>query len=132
MKLGNYLELELPSGSKIPVKFGTGALEIFCDINDCDLDFFDKLFDENSGMRLIDQMKAYRKALYAGAAYAAQSKGLTVSFNEHTAGEWIDETGGYGSEPMKAIIRGLISSIYGTMKTEEKSGEEPGPQSPQP
>lgn len=132
MKLGNYLELELEGGIKIPVKFGTGALEIFCDINNCDLDFFDKLFDENSGMRLIDQMKAYRRALYAGAAYAAQSSGKPVDFNEYTAGDWIDETGGYGSEPVKMIIKGLISSIYGNAKTEAQSGEEPGPQSPQP
>lgn len=133
MKVGNYFELELENGTRVPVKFGTGAIELFCEINNCDLEFFDRLFDENSGMKLIDRMKAYRLALYAGAAYALQSTGQKVDFTEYTAADWIDQTGGYDGHGMKEVIKGLVGSIYAVdAKTLETQGEVVGAVSPLP
>lgn len=133
MKIGNYLELELEGGLKVPVKFGTGAIDIFCEIYDCDIDFFDTLFAEKSTLKTIEKLKAYRTALYAAAAYAAKSTGKPVDFNEYTVADWIDQNGGYQGEILQQVVKGLASSLYGVSVQElEKAGEEQGPQSPSP
>lgn len=126
MKLGNYCELKVSDTLVVPIQFGMGAVEIFCELHGVDLDYFDEVFAEDSTIKQIKYLQIIKRIIYAGAAFAAQDAGKPVTFTEHTVSGWLDSLGWFGSPNVKEVVNVFIQTLYPGVETTEKQGEVQG------
>ena len=85
-----YLEIEL-GGQKRPLKFGTNAGVILCELRGITLKEVRELIDPEKMEKYEIDGSEIRDMVYSALVAAARSQNLEVDFNESNVGDWLDE-----------------------------------------
>lgn len=127
-KFLGYTEIEI-DGKVIPIKFGTYALEMFCNAYPTTLTsimddvFEEKVVNDKQVVLPKDIAKFLIHAMWAGANYCSKLKG-GPEYSIIQAYEWYDEVGPNSEEGIKLMSEFYVSILNGGPMP--KASEVPG------
>jgi hypothetical protein len=112
----NY-EIQLSSGKKIPMYFGTWSLSRFCELNG-NLSFtaMQELFTTEISFRHILSL------LLCGAEHHCRKNKLPFDYTDVDAGDWLDDMGGMMSPKFAELMDTLGKAVYPNYQGMEVSG----------
>jgi hypothetical protein len=118
----NY-EIQLSSGKKIPLYFGTWSISRFCELNG-NLSF-------TAMQELFTNEISFKHILYlmlCGAEHYTRKNKLPFDYTDVDAGDWLDDMGGMlspkFSELMNVIGKAIYPNYQGMEVTDSKKKEE--------
>jgi hypothetical protein len=114
------INLELPSGKAIELKWGTWAMKRCCKLLNISLS---ELFEQfGDGKLHIDFVVACLQAASEYPQYKATGKHFTIS--ELEVCDWIDECGGIGSEKIVDVFGKMVEAMVLSTSAFSNNGEE--------
>lgn len=102
--------LELPTGKKIEMKWGTWAMKRTCELRGMSL--MDLLTTLEKGSFDLSFIIAIMQSCAEYPQYKAGGKHIQISDIEVC--EWIDECGGIGSEQIQGVFKMMLESMTAT------------------
>lgn len=101
---GHY-ELKLTSGDKIQLQFCTWSLKRFCKLQGIGPSEIGEALNGNEALDAISNL------LRAAAEYPIYKQGLTPSFTDLDACDWIDDLGGISGLKFQEVMAALTESL---------------------
>ena len=116
---GHY-ELKLSSGEKVQLQFCTWSLKRFCKLQGIGPS---EIGDALSGN---DALEAITNLLTAAAEYPLYKQGITPSFTDMDACDWIDDLGGIAGDKFQEVMAALTESLSSGLedKSTKKSSKD--------
>ena len=116
---GHY-ELKLSSGEKVQLQFCTWSLKRFCKLQGIGPS---EIGDALNG---VDSLDAITNLLTAAAEYPLYKQGITPSFTDMDACDWIDDLGGIAGVKFQEVMAALTESLSSGLeeKTAKKSSKD--------
>jgi len=111
---GHY-ELKLTSGDRIQLQFCTWSLKRFCKLQGIAPS---EIGDALSG---DDSLEAITNLLISAAEYPLYKKGITPSYTDIDACDWIDDMGGIGGSKFQEVILSLTESLSSGLEETKKA-----------
>lgn len=114
---GHY-ELILSNGEKIPLRFCTWSLKRFCKLQGIGPSEIGDVLSGNNTLEAISNL------LIAAAEYPLYKEGITPSFTDIDACDWVDDMGGISGEKFQKVLQALTDSMNsGIEDTPSKKGK---------
>jgi hypothetical protein len=116
---GHY-ELSLTDGTKIPMRFCTWSLKRFCQLQGIGPSDIGEALSGTSSLDAICNL------LRAAAEYPLYKEGVTPSFTDIDACDWIDDMGGIGGKKFQDVMAALTESLNSGLeeKTPKKANKD--------
>lgn len=109
------MEIQL-GGKKRPLKFGTNAGAILCQLRGINLKQVQELIDPEKMKNYDIDGTEIRDTIYSALVAAARSANLEVDFNESNVGDWLDEI----IDQPELMMKMLTVMAGGSPKAEKK------------